>query len=73
MNTRPIESALDADLRLSRVALQRAVKQAHRVAAQTGTFIVISRNGIVEQVAPDMTAVPSTAVPPALPSGAAPR
>ena len=61
MNNRPIESARDADLRLSRVALQRAVKQAHRVAAQTGTCIVISRNGVVEQVAPDGTAsVPAT-------------
>lgn len=63
MNNRPIESARDADLRLSRVALQRAVKQAHRVAAQTGTCIVISRNGIVEQVAPDVATSMTTAVP----------
>ena len=63
MNDRPIESARDPDLRLSRVALQRAVKQAHRVAAQTGTCIVISRNGVVEQVTPDAAGSMAAAAP----------
>jgi hypothetical protein len=73
MNTRPIESAHDTDLRLSRVALQRAVKQAHRVAAQTGTSIVISRNGIVEQIAPDVAASLPAAAPHTRQSDATPK
>lgn len=56
MNTRPISSARDTDLRFSLIALQRAVRRAHEVAAQTQTTIVISRNGIIEHIAPQLPA-----------------
>ena len=53
MNDRPIEQAADEDLRWSMIALQRAAKRAHELAAKTGTPIVISRNGIVEYLKAD--------------------
>ena len=52
MNKQPIESALDPDLRLSAVALQRAAHRAHELARQTGTAVVISRDGVVLHVQP---------------------
>ena len=52
MNKQPIEQAKDRDLRLSQVALQRAAQRARDVAAATGTTLVISRNGVLEHVAP---------------------
>ncbi len=52
MNTQPIELARDPDLRWSGVAMQRAAQRAHTLAAQTGTQIVVSRNGQVQQQAP---------------------
>ena len=55
MNPRPIESARNADLRLSHKALMRAALRAQQLAAQTGTCIVISRNGVIEQIAPAPT------------------
>ncbi|MDP2881187.1 MAG: hypothetical protein Q8N89_06355 [Azonexus sp.] len=48
MNPEPIEQARDSDLRLSPVALQRAAQRAREIAEQTGTAIVISRDGILE-------------------------
>lgn len=48
MNPKPIEQARDSDLRLSPVALQRAAQRAREIAEQTGTAIVISRDGILE-------------------------
>jgi hypothetical protein len=56
MNHQPIENARDADLRLSEVALQRAARRAREIAAKTGTTIVISRNGVIEHVKPDLEA-----------------
>jgi hypothetical protein len=56
MNHQPIENARDADLRLSEVALQRAARRARKIAARTGTTIVISRNGVIEHVRPDVEA-----------------
>lgn len=53
MNNRPIEQALDNDLRLSHAALQRAAKRAHELAAKTGTPVVVSRNGVVEYLKAD--------------------
>ena len=50
MNKKPIENARDADLRLSKPALQRAAQRARVIAQQTGTAIVISRNGVIEQI-----------------------
>ncbi len=52
MNNRPIETARDPVLRLSFQALLRAAKRAREVALQTGTSIVISRNGVVELLDP---------------------
>lgn len=52
MNKRPISEARDRDIRLSEVALQRAVQRAHDLARATGTSIVISRNGVVEHIEP---------------------
>jgi hypothetical protein len=48
----PIEHARDPDLKLVKVALQRAAIRARIIAAQTGTCLVISRNGVVELVDP---------------------
>lgn len=53
MNKSPIETARDADLRLSARALQRAALRARELAARTGTAIVVSRDGVVEHVEPE--------------------
>ncbi len=52
MNKRPIEEARDPDIRLSGVALKRAAKRAHELAAQTGTAIVVVRDGTIQHVLP---------------------
>ena len=52
MNKQPIEMARDPDLRLSAVALQRAAQREHELARQTGTAVVISRDGVVLHVQP---------------------
>ena len=52
MNKQPIESAQDADLRLSPQAMQRAARRARELAARTGTAIVISRDGVIEHIRP---------------------
>ena len=52
MNTRPIDLARDADLRLSQQALQRAARRARELAMQTGTAIVVSHGGVIEQIPP---------------------
>lgn len=57
MNKRPIEQARDADLRSSMAAMQRAAKRARELAKQTGTAIVISRNGVIEHLDPHSLAV----------------
>jgi hypothetical protein len=54
MNKRPIEEAEDRDLRLSHLALQRAAQRARELAAATGTALVISRNGVIEHLTPEM-------------------
>lgn len=41
MNKRPIETARDADLRLSVIALQRAARRAHELAIRTGTVLIV--------------------------------
>ncbi len=48
----PIEYARNPLLRSASVALQRAAIRARIIAAQTGTYLVISRNGMVELVDP---------------------
>lgn len=52
MNKQPIEVARDSDLRLSRVAIERAARRARELAVQTGTALVVSRHGVVELVPP---------------------
>jgi hypothetical protein len=52
MNTRPIAKAHDADLRLSPIAMERAARRAHELAARTGTDIIVSRNGVIERILP---------------------
>ncbi|GAB3362811.1 MULTISPECIES: hypothetical protein [Giesbergeria] len=50
--SQPIESAINADLRGSWLALQRAALRARQVAAQTGTAVVVMRNGVLEHIYP---------------------
>ena len=52
MNKQPIAMARDPDLRMSAVALQRAAHRAHELARQTGTAVVINRDGVVLPVQP---------------------
>lgn len=52
MNPKPISQAKDKDLRLSMVALKRAALHARELAERTGTELIISRNGVIERVAP---------------------
>jgi hypothetical protein len=56
MNKAPIETARDADLRLSPQALQRAAQRARELAARTGTAIVVSRHGVIEHIRPTLEA-----------------
>jgi len=49
---RPIETASNTDLRGSWLALQRAAVRARQIAAQTGTALVVVRNGVLEHVYP---------------------
>jgi len=58
MNKRPIETAKDADLRLSPAAMHRAAQRARELAIQTGTFIVVSREGVIEWLTPSATHSP---------------
>lgn len=52
MNKQPIEQARDADLRLTHAALRRAAQRARELARQTGTVIVVSRQGVIEHLQP---------------------
>lgn len=49
---RPIETAVNVDLRGSHDALLRAARRAREIAAQTGTAIVVVRNGVLEYIHP---------------------
>lgn len=53
MNKQPIDTARDADLRLSLNAMQRAAQRARELAAHTGTAIVIMRDGVIEHIQPE--------------------
>lgn len=52
MNQKSIEQATTADLRGSWPALRRAARRARELAAQTGTELVVSRNGVIERIKP---------------------
>ncbi len=60
MNKQPIETACDADLRMSAQAMQRAAQRARELAARTGTTLVISRQGVIEHLRPDAAAPAQT-------------
>ena len=47
---KPIEQAINKDLRGSWPALQRAAQRARELARQTGTALVISRDGVIQQI-----------------------
>jgi len=64
MNKQPIEQARDADLRLTHMALRRAAQRAREVAWQTGTAIVISRQGVIEHLQPEPVATVQQPTPP---------
>lgn len=72
MNTQPIENASDTDLRLSPAAMERAAKRAREVAVQTGTQIVVSRNGVIEQETPEPEGARPTVQEPVAPYGKKP-
>lgn len=57
MSKRPIEQAQDSDLRLSGAALTRAAMRARELAAQTGTAIIVLRDGVIRHVAPTASEV----------------
>jgi len=70
MNTpRPIEQAINPDLRGSWPALQRAAKRARALAAQTGTAIVVSRHGVIEYIRPQSEAASAQVREPKAPYG----
>lgn len=51
-NPKPIQDAVDPDLRGSWPALHRAAQRARELAAQTGTAIVVSHDGVIEYIRP---------------------
>lgn len=53
MNKKTIDMARDSDLRLSLQAMQRAARRARELATQTGTAIVVSRDGVIEHIRPE--------------------
>ena len=55
----PIENANNADLRGSLLALQRAALRARQIAAQTGTAVVVVRNGVLEHIYPQAAHIDS--------------
>jgi hypothetical protein len=60
MNPRPLEAALDPDLRMSAAALQRAALRAREVALQTGTTLVVSGPGVVQTLPSPQAALGSS-------------
>jgi hypothetical protein len=73
MNTmnqpKPIETSSNADLRGSWHALLRAAARARQIAAQTGTALVVVRNGVREHVYPQPEAPTTSAQAPAAGKG----
>ena len=69
MNKQPIETARDVDLRLSWQAMHRAAQRARDLAVQTGTAIVVSQGGVIEQINPKALAMGQTVQEPIAPYG----
>lgn len=59
MNGKPLENARSSDLRGSWQALQRAAQRAREVAVQTGTDLVVTRNGVLDHIKPQPTPTPT--------------
>lgn len=72
MNKQPIETARDADLRLSPQAMQRAARRARDLATQTGTAIVVSHDGVIKHIRPQQEATGSLVQEPRSPYGGKP-
>jgi hypothetical protein len=53
MKIASIDPIPDLDLQNSMAAMQRAALRAREIARQKGTFLVVSRNGVVELLEPD--------------------
>ena len=53
MKPKPNDQTCDEDLRGSLPAMLRAAQRARELAIQTGTELVVSRNGVVERIRPD--------------------
>lgn len=68
MNAKPISSARDPDIRLSQLAIERAAWRAREVAAQTGTAIVVVRDGVMEMIKPRLMPLVTGAQEPSPPS-----
>lgn len=55
MNGKPIHQAKNADLRGSWPALLRAAQRARELAAQTGTELIVMRDGVMQRIRPQRT------------------
>lgn len=53
MNGKPISQAKDPDLRNADIAIKRAAKRAREIAKQSGTQLVINRNGKTILISPE--------------------
>lgn len=53
MNTRDISEAQNPDLRASVAAMQRAAEQARKTAIQTGTDLIVVRDGKITRISPE--------------------
>lgn len=73
MNKQPIDTARDPDLRISPQAMQRAARRARELAAQTGTAIVVSQDGVIEYIHPRQEAAGSLVQESQAPYGEKPR
>lgn len=69
MNTKTIDKANNADLRGSWQALQRAARRARELALQTGTELIVSRNGVIERIKPQPDTAGQRAQEPTAPYG----
>lgn len=66
---KPIEQSTNADLRGSWPALLRAAQRARALAIQTGTAIVVCRNGVIEHIRPEPESAGSHVQEPSEPFG----
>lgn len=72
MNNKPIDTARNADLRGSLPALQRAAQRARDLSASTGTELIVSRNGVIERIKPEIRTAATAVAEPQTPYGERP-